>query len=89
MPVPRSDPTHRPASLRDYAYDALRTSIVDGTLAPGSGEVLPLALDTSRWREVPQGLDVHVATLDQQENGCLDVEARFATAMLGVWEEQS
>ena len=35
MPVPRPDPSHCPASLRDYAYDALRSAIVDGTLAPG------------------------------------------------------
>lgn len=35
MPVPVTDPSHRPASLRDYAYAALRTAIVDGTLAPG------------------------------------------------------
>ncbi|MEO6201061.1 MAG: GntR family transcriptional regulator [Cryobacterium sp.] len=34
MPVPRPDASHRPASLRDYAYEALRTAIVDGTLAP-------------------------------------------------------
>lgn len=35
MPVPVRDASHRPASLRDYAYEALRTAIVDGTLAPG------------------------------------------------------
>ena len=35
MPVPIPDASHRPASLRDYAYDALRTAIVAGTLAPG------------------------------------------------------
>lgn len=35
MPVPVRDASHRPASLRDYAYGALRTAIVDGTLAPG------------------------------------------------------
>ncbi|WBM80520.1 GntR family transcriptional regulator [Cryobacterium breve] len=35
MPVPVPDALHRPASLRDYAYEALRTAIVDGTLAPG------------------------------------------------------
>ena len=35
MPVPVPDSPHRPASLRDYAYDAIRTAIVDGTLAPG------------------------------------------------------
>ncbi|MBG6057584.1 DNA-binding GntR family transcriptional regulator [Cryobacterium sp. MP_M5] len=35
MPVPARDASHRPASLRDYAYEALRTAIVDGTLAPG------------------------------------------------------
>ena len=35
MPVPVPDAPIRPASLRDYAYDALRAAIVDGTLAPG------------------------------------------------------
>jgi len=35
MPVPTPDASHRPASLRDYAYEALRAAIVDGTLAPG------------------------------------------------------
>jgi len=35
MPVPAPEVSHRPASLRDYAYAALRTAIVDGTLAPG------------------------------------------------------
>ena len=35
MPVPVPDASHRPVSLRDYAYEAIRTAIVDGTLAPG------------------------------------------------------
>ncbi len=48
----------------------------EGQLTPGATQVLPLVLDTSGWDEVPEGLQVAVADLAQQENGCLELDGR-------------